>query len=134
MKIGSTLFEKGKSKHKWIYLVGFVPWILIAIIGAEYGAFWFYVIPAILCLVQYFFPTILLWGVCFFLYLVPIIYYLNYLLADIYRLLVGIRPTAMVNYVDSLVFITFEIVLLLVTYFIFLSRPKNSSHESNNAT
>ena len=81
-------------------------------------------IPAILCLVQFLYPTIFLWGIFFIIFLSGSAVYSFLLITDIYKIIVGIRPSTLLDIDDSVVFILLLAILIGITYILFISRPQ----------
>jgi len=81
-------------------------------------------IPALLCLVQFFYPTIFLWGLFFIIFLLGSAVYFFLLLSDIYKLIIGLRPAALLDVDDSVVFILLLAILIVITFVLFVSRPR----------
>ena len=117
-------FRKSPKKRRWIFLVAFVLFTLVALIGADYGAFLIYMVPAMLCILQYFYPRILVWGILFVIFLLGSVMYSCLLIADIYRLVVGVRPWTLVDVNDSVVFILLSAIVVGITFVVFVSRPR----------
>ena len=76
-------------RFNWLYLAASLPFLLFAAWGAEYGAFWIYLAPAVLCVVQFFFPTRLGWGLMTVLYGGAVVLYTGLAVADLWRLATG---------------------------------------------
>jgi hypothetical protein len=81
-------------------------------------------IPALLCLVQFFYPTIFLWGLFFIIFLSGSAVYCFLFLFDIYKLIIGLRPSALLDVDDSVVFILLLAILIGITFVLFVSRPR----------
>lgn len=74
------------KRFRWVYLVASVPILLFALWGVEYGAFWFYLVPAVICIAQFFVPTRLGWFVVTGLYATGALLYTWVLAARLWRL------------------------------------------------
>jgi len=48
-------------RFHWLYLVAAIPLAVLALSGAEYGAFWFYAAPTLVCVAQFVRPSKLGW-------------------------------------------------------------------------
>ncbi|MDL1964245.1 MAG: hypothetical protein LWW98_07920 [Deltaproteobacteria bacterium] len=110
-------------EKRWIFLIALLPFVLFALAGYQYGAFLLYMVPAIFCVVQYFYPTIILWGIFFLTFISGAGVYLYLLFSDLYKLATGVRPQALLDFDDSIVFITLVLVLVWIAYILFISRP-----------
>lgn len=127
------LFRKSPMNRRWIFLIAIIPFSLLALMGAEYGAFFLYFWPALLCLIQFIYPTIFLWGIFLIVFLSGSVAYFILILKDIYKLIVGSSPSILIDFDDSIVFILFFIILVAITLGIFLSRPHRTSAEGDNS-
>ena len=123
-KIFHYLFKKSPIKRNWIFIIGCILFVLLGLIGSQYGAFFIYMIPAVLCIIQFCYPTIFLWGLFLILFLSASTIYFILLLTDIYKLITGLRPIALMDLDDSFVFIFLLAILLGITIVLFFSRPK----------
>ncbi|HSG31103.1 MAG TPA: hypothetical protein VLB82_06100 [Thermodesulfobacteriota bacterium] len=117
-KILHKLFTTPGRSRSLIYLVAAIPFILVGLFGWEHGAFWFYLVPAIIAVVQFFKPRMFIWCLLLLIYFVASIQYFYLLIADIIRILTGGSPSALLDTDDSVVFITFVLVIVSVTVFL----------------
>ena len=107
-------------------MIAVIPLILFGLISYEYGAFLLYIIPALLCLVQYFFPTIFLWGLFFTIFAAGSAIYSFLIISDIYKLIIGVYPSLLLDVNDSAAFILLLAILVGITFVLFTSRPRLS--------
>lgn len=112
-----------KPQGSWVYFLAALPLFVFALVGVEYGASAFYLIPAVICVVQFFRPTKPGWLVLFVLYLTGTATYLVALVKDVAQLAGGSRPSILVDSDDSVVFVLLVIYLLAVCYGLFRVRP-----------
>lgn len=122
-KFIKSLFIPRYQKMRWIYLLAAFPIIAFALAGWEYGAFPLYITPAVLCLVQYFYPTVCGWFVFFSIFCIGSAAYFWLLFTDVIKIFVGDRPRALLDADDSFVFILLVILLCAITYGLFKLRP-----------
>ncbi len=126
-KVLYYLFKKSPMRRQWIFIIACIPFVLFGLIGAQYGAFFLYMIPGGLCIIQFFYPTIFLWGLFFIIFLSSSATYLFILLTDIFKLFNGLRPSALLDIDDSVVFILLLLILIGITFVLFFSRPRLTS-------
>jgi len=125
LKFLTSLFIRCNQELRWIYLIAAFPFIAFAFAGWDYGAFFLYITPAVLCLFQYFYPTVIGWFFFFSVFCVGAAAYLWLLLTDVIKLIIGERPRALLDADDSFVFILLEILLCAISYGLFKIRPKS---------
>lgn len=118
-----TGYRHLRPRGSWVYLLASLPLLIFALVGAEYGALAFYLIPALICVVQFFRPTKPVWFVLFVLYLAGTAAYVVALIKDVVQLAGGGRPSILVDSDDSVVFVLLVIYLLAVCYGLFRVRP-----------
>ena len=128
-KLLKSMFVRRKQELRWIYLVAAFPFIAFAIAGWEYGAFFLYITPAVICLIQYFYPTVIGWLFFFSIFCVGTAAYLWLLLTDVVKLFAGKRPSALLDCDDSIVFILLVILLSAISYGLFKIRPKKVTRD-----
>lgn len=112
-----------RPQGSWVYLLAALPLLVFAIVGLEYGALVFYLLPALLFLVQFFRPTKPVWLVLFVLYLVGTATYFVALIKDVVQLAGGGRPSILLDSDDSVVFGLLVLYLLAMCFGIFRVRP-----------
>jgi hypothetical protein len=130
--MSNFFFGKQPIQGSWIFLIAAVPWVLTALFAYEYGGFYFYIVPAVLCLVQYFYPTRFLWGCFFGIFTLAAVVYTGFFAVDLVRIIIGAQPDVFVDLDDSVMVLMFWSVLVFVPLFLFTHRPDLSS-ESENA-
>ena len=123
MKILRYLFGRKKIKQRWIYLVAAIPFTLFALIGIEYGAFPMYIVPAVLCIVQFFYPNIFLWGLFFAALTAGAAAYSFALIKDVIKILNGQNTGVFVDADDAVGFLLLVAILILLAITIFHTRP-----------
>jgi hypothetical protein len=104
------------GRFNWVYLAAAVPFLIFALSGSEYGAFWIYIAPAALCVVQFFIPTRLAWFLVTALYAAGAAIYTWLLFADLWR--VFIARTSAAVFLDPDDAIAFFVMLAL--WYLFL--------------
>jgi hypothetical protein len=103
-------------RFNWLYLAASLPFVLFAAWGAEYEATWIYLAPALVTVVQFFFPTRLGWGLVTVLYGGVVVLYTGLAVADLRRLAIGESLELFLDADDSvwfLVMLAFLYVLLV---------------------
>jgi hypothetical protein len=119
-----------KPRGSWVYLLAALPLLVFALVGTEYGAGFKYLIPALLCVVQFLRPTKLGWLVIFVLYLAGTTDYVVALIKDLVRIAGGQQPSILLDSDDSVVFALLVIYLVAVCFGLFrvrlLFHTKNS--------
>ncbi len=118
-----TGYDHLKPRGSWVYLFAALPLLIFALVGLEYGAFVFYLIPALICIMQFFRPTRTVWLVLFVLYLAGTVAYVVALIKDLVRITGGGQPSILVDSDDSVVFVLLIICLLAVCYGFYRVRP-----------
>lgn len=120
IKRGAVALIAPRSRRlAWCYLLLSLPILLLATFGYVYGGFVLYSILAAVVIGQFFYPTLLGWGITLLFYAVCSGMYCYLLVTDIIDLIVGRRPTAFVNPSDSigfLVLLSLVIGFLILTY------------------
>ena len=117
------LFGKYTMKGCWVFLFPAVVLSLIGITGYEYGALFLYLVPALICLAQCFYPTVFVRGLFFVIFSAGSAVYCVAILSDVYRLAVGGHPSILLDVDDSVVFILFLLILLVITFALYAIRP-----------
>ena len=97
--------------------------MLLALAGYKYGAFLYYIIPAILSLIHSIYPTFVVWGIFFIAFSAAAIFYILILLTDLFKLTVGLKPQMYFMTGDSMGYVFITIVLIVIAYLLFRSRP-----------
>lgn len=122
-------------RFNWLYLAASLPFLLFAAWGAEYGAFWIYLAPAVLCVVQFFFPTRLGWGLVTVLYGGAVVLYAGLAVADLWRLATG-EPLDLFDADDSVWFLVMLAFLYVLLVGLVVSSPwsKQGDQRSGPAT
>jgi hypothetical protein len=81
------LFARRAQHGRWIYILAALPVLLFALWEWDYGAFLPYLSFLGLLLVQYFYPTIFVWLIVFFLYLAGSLTYLYLYFRDLFEII-----------------------------------------------
>jgi hypothetical protein len=76
---------------RWIYILAALPVLLSALWEWEYGAFLPYLSLLALFLVQYFYPTMFVWLILFFLYFAGSLTYLYLYFRDLFELIIDTK-------------------------------------------
>lgn len=120
IKRGAVALIAARSRRwAWCYLVLCLPVLMLAAGGYAYGGFVLYSLLAAVVIGQFFYPTLLGWGITLLFYAIVSGMYGYLLVTDIIDLIVGRRPTALVNPGDSigfLVMLSVAIGFLILTY------------------
>lgn len=117
------MIGKRKQKARWIFIVASMPFFLFSLWGNEYGAFPIYIIPSIICLAQFFCPTLLGWFFILCLYLIGSGLYIFVVIKDILKTLGGQGVGIFVDFDDTVIFCTLiSLIIILAVSFIKL-RP-----------
>ena len=101
-------------RFDWLYLAAALPFLVVALGGAEYGAFWIYFAPALVCVVQFVLPTRFGWGFVTVLYGVSAILGTGILLIDVWRFVRGEPLSVLLDADDSVMFL---VMLALLCFF-----------------
>jgi hypothetical protein len=113
---GSVEHLEKARRFQFVYLVAGLPFLLFALWGWEYGAFWLYFPGALLCLAQFVCPTFWGWAAV----VTPVIagagLYLLVLAADLVRVIRGQRAEVFLSVGDTLVFLSLEALLLVLCF------------------
>jgi hypothetical protein len=120
------LFGRRIQKAKWVFILGALPLLLFALMGWEYKAEYLYLPLAILCIIQYLFPTMITWIVLFCLYLMAAITYAYVFSRDLIKLLRGeISGASLFAGTEDTIFFTILIVIIIaITISLYKIRPK----------
>lgn len=105
-------------------MIAVLPFLFLALLGIEYGAFFMYIVPSVLCVIQFLFPTLLGWFIVLALYISACAVYGYVLGIDVLKLLNDQRPDKLINGTDATVFIVGFIVLLAISVVLWAARPK----------
>ena len=92
-------------RFDWLYLAAALPFFVVALGGAEYGAFWIYFAPALVCGVQFVLPTRFGWGLVTVLYGAGAIFCTGILLTDVRRFVRGEPLSVLLDADDSVMFL-----------------------------
>ena len=114
-----ALIAPRKRRLAWCYLFLCLPILVLATFGYVYGGFVLYSVLAAVVIGQFFYPTLLGWGVTLLIYAIFSGLYFYLLVADIIALIAGRRPTAFVDPSDSTLFLILLFVaigFLVLTY------------------
>lgn len=118
-------------RYDWLYLVAALPFLFVAMAGAEHGAFWIYFVPALCCGVQFFFPTRLGWAFVTALYVVGAAVGTALLLIETWRFVTGRPLTVFVDADDAAMFILFFTFLVVTAERLRRRRPSRATLESS---
>ena len=121
-----SLIVRRSQRGRWIYILSIVPLLFFALWGWEYGAFLLYFSPAILCLIQYLYPTILGWLILFSIYLAGAIVYLYVYFKDLLQLILGTKSgdSIFVDWNDSLIFTVLIALIVAIALNLYRKRPR----------
>jgi hypothetical protein len=121
------LFERRNQPARWLFVLGAIPLILVALVGAQYGAFLPYAILAGICILQIGYPTMVGWGICLVTFLGGAIVYTFALAADITRVVRSQPPQIFLNPTDTAVFLALFAILIFICLGLFFIKPKRGS-------
>ena len=125
-----ALMAQRSRRWAWCYLLLCLPILMLAAGGYVYGGFVLYSLLAAVVIGQFFYPTLLGWGITLLFYAIASGLYCYLLVTDIIDLIVGRRPTAFVNPSDAnafLILLSVAIGFFILTYKI---RPAPKSDPS----
>lgn len=120
-----------KPRGSWVYLLAALPLLVFALIGVEYGAFLLYLVPALICIIQFFRPTKVVWLVVSVVYLAGTATYVVALIADLVHLARGRQPSILVDSDDSAVFVLLVVFLVSVCFGLLKVRPRFGDDAEN---
>ena len=120
----TILFDLRHQPLRWIFLVAALPFLFLAVLGIEYGAFFMYLVPSVLCVIQFLFPTLLGWFIVLVFCISACAVYGYVLAIDVLKLLSDQRPDKLINGTDATVFIVGFAVLLAISVILWVARPK----------
>jgi hypothetical protein len=81
-----------------VYLIVALPMLLIALIGLQYGAFLLYATPAVICIIQFFRPTMLGWLLVFIPCAAMSVAWLFGLIRDLIKISINSRPSILLDF------------------------------------
>ena len=102
--IVETIIGKRKQNARWVFIIASLPFFLFALWGYQYGAFLLYFIPGLICITQFFYPTLLGWLFIFCLYLIGSGLYIFVVIKDILKMIGGQRSGIFVDSDDTIFF------------------------------
>jgi hypothetical protein len=104
-KIGHFLFSRRFQKWRWLFIVASLPLTYLAVWGWGYGVSAFCLIPAIISIAHFFYPTMFAWITVTLLYLIWAAFYILAVLLDIYKKIRGLTSSALfVDFSDTVFF------------------------------
>lgn len=109
---------------RWFFLLAAVPLVLFALIGAAYGGFLPYALLATVCICQFFYPTLLGWGVVLLVAVAGLVSYGYAAVMDIVRLANGASPSIFLNTTDTFAFVLLIGVIATVAVGLIMNRPR----------
>jgi hypothetical protein len=119
-------------RFNWLYLAASLPFVLVATWGAEYGATWIYLVPALVTVVQFFFPTRLGWGLVTALYGGAVALYTGLAVADLWRLAIGEPLDLFLDADDSVWFLVMLAFLYVLLVGLVVSSPWSKKRHPRN--
>ena len=112
------------GKRSLVYLVAAVLFAVIGLAGLEYGALPAYLLPAFICATQFTYPTPLGWGLVF----IPVTFgaalWTFALARDLVWLVLGRRPSVLLDLDDSVVFLAALFITIVVAVILYRVRPR----------
>ena len=106
------------------YLFCGVFFLVIAWSGFQYGAFLFYCAPALISIIQFFYPTQIGWFLVFTPVLAGSGFYIFIGAQDVFAMLTGSRPNIFVNAADSVLFGAGILLLIGLAVWLWFQRPR----------
>lgn len=98
---------------------------LFSSVGGEYGVPAFYLIPAIISIAQFFYPTMFAWITVTLLYFIWAAFYILAVLLDLYKKIRGLTSSALfVDFSDTVFFLAFTLCATLISLGLLLAKPK----------
>jgi hypothetical protein len=98
--------------------------LLIALVGLQYGAFLLYATPVVICIIQFFRPTMLGWLLVFIPCAAMSVAWLFGLIRDLIKISKNSKPSILLDFDDSLVFLITLAVFIGLCYWLWHVRPK----------
>jgi hypothetical protein len=117
------VLQRRQQPARWVFIVTSLPLILFGLMGAEHGALMLYAPLAAICLIQFFFPTVLGWGFVLLLYGAGSIVYIYTLGKDALKVVRSQQPEVFLNAYDSTFFLILVAVLVALTIVLVRNRP-----------
>jgi hypothetical protein len=107
IKRSKNIFNQFFSKpdRSVVYLLVAFPWAFIALMGIEYGAFSLYMIPVVICITQFCWPTMIGWWLVFLPCVVVSIAGGCGLFFDLVKIMLKERPEILLDFDDSVFFL-----------------------------
>jgi len=123
IKVPYLLFTRRNPNYRWFFLIAAIPFTVYIVLGLEYGVISPYSISALLCIIQYFYPTIFGWIIITSIYCLMALYDLHGILGEISRLIDGLRPHVFWNVSDSVFSISLFVISVSFTIILFKLHP-----------
>lgn len=122
----NILLARREQPGKWIYILATIPLLFFALWGWEYGAFVLYFAPAVLCLIQYLYPTILCWLILFSIYLAGAVAYLYLYFRDLFQVISGAKSgnSIFADWDDSVIFTILVALIVVIALKLYQKRPR----------
>jgi nicotinamide riboside transporter PnuC len=111
------------GKRSVAYLLFALPLLLIALVGLQYGAFPLYAAPVVICIFQFFRPTMIGWLLIFLPCVAMCFAWLFGLVRDLAYIIIGARPSILLDLDDSLVFLVALALFLGFSWWLWRIRP-----------
>ena len=121
--IVKSMISKRKQKARWVFIIASFPFFLFALWGYHYGAFPFYFIPGLICITQFFYPTLLGWFIIFCLYLIGSGLYIFVVIKDILELIGGKRSGIFIDFDDTVFFCILISLIIILAVALIKLRP-----------
>ncbi len=123
MTLATWLGSRRDQPRRWLFVLASLPIVLFGLMGAEYGVLPFYLAIAAVFLYQVFYPTLIVWFSVTLVYCVMVVAYVGQLIADLFSLLRGTRPSLFTDPDDSLFFGLLLAYMFALTMGLLFSRP-----------
>ena len=120
----ALLVERREQRARWVFVLGAIPLILFALIGANYGAFLPYAVLAAICLAQAVYPTLLAWALSLGVFAAGAIVYTFALAQDLFRVLRGQPASIFLNPYDTVAFVFLLTLLIALCVGIWFLKPR----------
>lgn len=123
MKVAIKNFFLRPGKRSAAYLLFALPLLLLALVGLQYGAFPLYAAPVVICIFQFFRPTMIGWLLIFLPCVAMSIAWLFGLVRDLAYIITGAKPSILLDLDDSLVFLFTLAMFLGFCWWLWKIRP-----------
>jgi len=129
MKTKWVLFEKRTQPLRWLFLIVALPFLALSLPN-EYST-QIYALPGLLCIFQFFVPTLAGWALIFAGFATVVAVYSYAFVADLIQIHSGQGASIFLDADDSVVFVLFYLLLVVATVFLYRARPRVKVKQTN---